>query len=106
MRCSICLGFTDCQEAYNPYPNALLCIRYINEVGKMIIGLATGVLDPGEIKEGDPGIMLQGTQPQLDATEDTESQPPTQRTEEQIRRAVNMDESVEEVTSSILIILF
>ncbi|XP_074661362.1 transmembrane protein 232-like [Tubulanus polymorphus] len=30
-------GFEDCQEAYNPYPNALLSIRYINEVGKIVI---------------------------------------------------------------------
>ena len=49
----LCLGFEECQETYNAYPDALLCIRYINEVGKMIVGTATGDLDPGEVKEGD-----------------------------------------------------
>ncbi|XP_064645198.1 uncharacterized protein LOC135498737 [Lineus longissimus] len=44
-------GFAECQEAYNPYPNALLSLRYINEVGKIVIGDAN--IEPGEIKEGD-----------------------------------------------------
>ena len=41
----------ECQEAYNPYPNALLSIRFIIEVSKII--LADAVVDPGEVKEGD-----------------------------------------------------
>ena len=51
MLSSLFTGFADCQEAYSPYPNALLCIRFINEVGRMIIGDAC--LEPGEVKEGD-----------------------------------------------------
>lgn len=50
---SLPTGFGDCQESYNPYPNALLYIRYINEVGKMILGASASQLDPGEVKEGD-----------------------------------------------------
>ena len=30
-------GFGACQEAYTPYPNALLTLRFINEIGKIII---------------------------------------------------------------------
>ena len=41
----------ECQEAYNPYPNALLSMRFIIEVSKII--LADAVVDPGEVKEGD-----------------------------------------------------
>lgn len=44
-------GFADCQDAYSPYPNALLYIRYINEVGRMVIGDSHN--EAGEIKEGD-----------------------------------------------------
>ncbi|XP_077867334.1 transmembrane protein 232-like [Saccoglossus kowalevskii] len=44
-------GFSDCQEAYSPYPGAHLSLRYISEVGKMIIG--DHKADPGEIKEAD-----------------------------------------------------
>ena len=44
-------GFADSQEAYSPYPNALLCLRYINEVGKMVIGECN--TEAGEVKEGD-----------------------------------------------------
>jgi hypothetical protein len=44
-------GFGDCQDAYSPYPTALLCVRYINEVGKIIIGDCN--LEAGEMKEGD-----------------------------------------------------
>lgn len=47
-------GFAESQEAYNPYPNALLSMRYINEVGKMVIGEA--YTEAGEIKEGDDVI--------------------------------------------------
>ena len=39
----------ECQEAYNPYPNALLSMRFIIEVSKII--LADAVVDPGEVKE-------------------------------------------------------
>ncbi|XP_005105470.1 transmembrane protein 232 [Aplysia californica] len=44
-------GLHECQEAYNPYPNALLSLRFIIEVGKII--LADSQLEPGDIKEGD-----------------------------------------------------
>ncbi len=44
-------GFAESQAAYNPYPNALLCLRYINEIGKMIIGDCN--TEAGELKEGD-----------------------------------------------------
>lgn len=44
-------GLGECQEAYNPYPNALLCLRFIITVGKII--MADAQMDPGEIKEGD-----------------------------------------------------
>ena len=37
--------------AYNPYPNAMLCLRFINEVGKMVIGDCN--TEAGEIKDGD-----------------------------------------------------
>ena len=47
----VIVGFAESQEAYNPYPNALLSIRYINEVGKVI--LSDIVPDPGDVKEGD-----------------------------------------------------
>ena len=30
-------GFREGQEVYGPYPNALLCMRYISEVGQMIL---------------------------------------------------------------------
>ena len=46
-----CTGFAECQHAYSPFPNALLAIRFINEVGRMIIG--ESALEPGEMKEGD-----------------------------------------------------
>ena len=36
---------------YNPYPNALLSMRYINAVGKMIVGDFN--TEAGEVKEGD-----------------------------------------------------
>ncbi|KAK7503919.1 hypothetical protein BaRGS_00005042, partial [Batillaria attramentaria] len=44
-------GLAECQEAYNPYPNALLSMRFIIEVSKII--LADTVVEPGEVKEGD-----------------------------------------------------
>ena len=44
-------GFAESQDAYNPYPNALISMRYIIEVGKIIIG--DTITDPGEVKEGD-----------------------------------------------------
>ncbi|XP_060065301.1 transmembrane protein 232-like isoform X1 [Ylistrum balloti] len=44
-------GLGECQEAYNPYPNALLCLRFIITVGKII--MADAQMEPGEIKEGD-----------------------------------------------------
>ncbi|XP_077996992.1 uncharacterized protein LOC144450269 [Glandiceps talaboti] len=44
-------GFMECQEAYSPYPGAHLSLRYISEVGKMIIGHQQ--VDPGEVKEAD-----------------------------------------------------
>ncbi|XP_052278054.1 uncharacterized protein LOC127876689 isoform X2 [Dreissena polymorpha] len=44
-------GLQECQEAYSPYPNALLSIRFIINVGKIIMSDAQ--LEPGEIKEGD-----------------------------------------------------
>ncbi|ESO94973.1 hypothetical protein LOTGIDRAFT_232123 [Lottia gigantea] len=34
-------GLSECQEAYNPYPNALLSLRFIIEVGKIILADAT-----------------------------------------------------------------
>ena len=45
------IGFSESQEAYKPYPNALLCIRYISEVGMMIVGDCN--TEAGEMKEGD-----------------------------------------------------
>lgn len=44
-------GLQDCQEAYSPYPNALLSMRFIITVGKII--MADTQLEPGDIKEGD-----------------------------------------------------
>ncbi|KAL5012806.1 hypothetical protein ScPMuIL_011357 [Solemya velum] len=44
-------GLQECQEAYNPYPNALLSLRFIISVGKII--MADTQVEPGEIKEGD-----------------------------------------------------
>ncbi|XP_050415849.2 uncharacterized protein LOC126829773 [Patella vulgata] len=44
-------GLRECQEAYNPYPNALLSLRFIIEVGKII--LADTPIDGGSVKEGD-----------------------------------------------------
>ena len=44
-------GLGECQEAYNPYPNALLSMRFIIEVAKII--LADSAIEPGEVKEGD-----------------------------------------------------
>ena len=44
-------GLQSCQEAYNPYPNALLSLRFVMEVGKII--LADSQLEPGDVKEGD-----------------------------------------------------
>lgn len=44
-------GLGECQEAYNPYPNALLSIRFIIEVSKII--LTDAIVEPGEVKEGD-----------------------------------------------------
>ncbi|XP_052795602.1 uncharacterized protein LOC128228360 isoform X2 [Mya arenaria] len=44
-------GLQDCQEAYSPYPNALLSVRFIITVGKII--MSDTQLEPGEVKEGD-----------------------------------------------------
>ncbi|XP_048772983.2 transmembrane protein 232-like isoform X2 [Ostrea edulis] len=44
-------GLGDCQEAYSPYPNALLSLRFIISVGKII--MADALVEPGEVKEGD-----------------------------------------------------
>lgn len=44
-------GLPDYQEAYSPYPNAHLCMRYVIEVGKVIFMDDDLDLDPGEIKE-------------------------------------------------------
>ncbi|XP_013408487.1 transmembrane protein 232 isoform X2 [Lingula anatina] len=44
-------GLPECQDAYNPYPNALLSLRYVIEVGKILV--SDVLLDSGEIKEGD-----------------------------------------------------
>lgn len=44
-------GLSDCQEAYSPYPNALLSLRFIITVGKII--MADAEVEPGEVKEGD-----------------------------------------------------
>jgi len=48
-------GLQDCQEAYSPYPNALLSVRFIITVGKII--MSDTQLEPGEIKEGDNVTM-------------------------------------------------
>lgn len=45
------VGLGDCQEAYSPYPNALLSLRFIISVGKII--MADALVEPGEVKEGD-----------------------------------------------------
>jgi len=42
-------GLNEYQEAYSPYPNAHLCLRYIIEVGKVMF--LDDDLDPGEVKE-------------------------------------------------------
>ncbi|XP_067942182.1 transmembrane protein 232-like [Watersipora subatra] len=42
-------GLGEYQEAYSPYPNAHLCLRYVIEVGKVI--LLDDDLDVGEVKE-------------------------------------------------------
>ncbi|CAH1789866.1 unnamed protein product [Owenia fusiformis] len=54
-------GFGESQDVYSPYPNALLYVRFINEVGKIIIGDAN--LDAGELKEGDkiPSVQNAGS---------------------------------------------
>lgn len=44
-------GLLECQEAYSPYPNALLSLRFIITVGKII--MSDTELEPGEVKEGD-----------------------------------------------------
>lgn len=44
-------GLSDYQEAYSPYPNAHLCLRYVIEVGKVIF--LDDDLDPGEMKEAE-----------------------------------------------------
>lgn len=44
-------GLQECQEAYSPYPNALLSLRFIITVGKIV--MSDTQLEPGEIKEGD-----------------------------------------------------
>ncbi|KAJ8297545.1 hypothetical protein KUTeg_024076 [Tegillarca granosa] len=44
-------GLSDCQEAYSPYPNALLSLRFIITVGKII--MADSQIEPGEVKEAD-----------------------------------------------------
>ncbi|KAL3880654.1 hypothetical protein ACJMK2_032876 [Sinanodonta woodiana] len=44
-------GLSDCQEAYSPYPNALLSMRFIITVGKIV--MADTQVEPGEVKEGD-----------------------------------------------------
>ncbi|XP_053389979.1 uncharacterized protein LOC128552922 isoform X3 [Mercenaria mercenaria] len=44
-------GLQECQEAYSPYPNALLSLRFIITVGKII--MSDTQLEPGDIKEGD-----------------------------------------------------
>ncbi|KAK3577758.1 hypothetical protein CHS0354_017457 [Potamilus streckersoni] len=44
-------GLSDCQEAYSPYPNALLSMRFIITVGKIV--MADTLIEPGEVKEGD-----------------------------------------------------
>ncbi|KAL4230935.1 hypothetical protein ACF0H5_011309 [Mactra antiquata] len=63
-------GLTECQEAYSPYPNALLSLRFIITVGKII--MSDTQLEPGEIKEGDnvkksalsrPSARSTGTEP-------------------------------------------
>ncbi|XP_078666491.1 uncharacterized protein LOC144908615 [Branchiostoma floridae x Branchiostoma belcheri] len=46
-------GFSECQEAYSPYPGAHLALRFISEVGRIVIGRQA--VDPGELKEGDKG---------------------------------------------------
>lgn len=46
------LGLTEYQEAYSPYPNAHLCLRYVIEVGKVIF--LDDDLDPGEMKDSEP----------------------------------------------------
>ncbi|RUS86816.1 hypothetical protein EGW08_005412 [Elysia chlorotica] len=51
-------GLQSCQEAYNPYPNALLSLRFVMEVGKII--LADSQLEPGDVKEGDRLDRLPG----------------------------------------------
>ncbi|GFS04933.1 transmembrane protein 232-like isoform X1 [Elysia marginata] len=51
-------GLQSCQEAYNPYPNALLSLRFVMEVGKII--LADSQLEPGDVKEGDRMDRLPG----------------------------------------------
>lgn len=48
-------GLGDCQEAYSPYPNALLSLRFIISVGKII--MADSQVEPGEVKEGDNMTM-------------------------------------------------
>ncbi|XP_033108133.1 transmembrane protein 232-like isoform X2 [Anneissia japonica] len=53
-------GFTQCEEAYSPYPSAHLALQYIAEVGAMIVGDNVG--DAGEIKESDNIIKKEFTQ--------------------------------------------
>ena len=54
-------GFSDCQFAYSPYPNALLAVRFVNEVGKIVIG--DSPVEPGEVKEGDAHSFSQKSAP-------------------------------------------
>ena len=61
------VGFGDYQEAYSPYPNALLSVRYMTEVGNIIIG--DEGLEAGEIKEGDN--LATGTNTGSKDTEDS-----------------------------------
>lgn len=45
------IGLAGFQHIYDPYPNALLSLRFIIEVSKII--LADAVIDAGEVKEAD-----------------------------------------------------
>ncbi|XP_071943362.1 uncharacterized protein [Antedon mediterranea] len=52
-------GFTEFEDAYYPYPSAHLALRYIAEVGAMIVGDDAG--DAGEIKESDNILKNEST---------------------------------------------
>ncbi|XP_072020546.1 uncharacterized protein [Amphiura filiformis] len=59
-------GIKECEEAYNPYPGAHLCLRFISEVGSMVVGDVLGLplpLHTPETRTKDPNQILEEEEP-------------------------------------------